>query len=91
MWLVMFSVCSSAVHYSSFLSRGNLLDHVIGPAGILATKARILVTNTVSFLKQHDQLVFLRRGIILESGTYQDILADESKELHKLLYDVSCF
>ncbi|KAF8527278.1 P-loop containing nucleoside triphosphate hydrolase protein [Gautieria morchelliformis] len=63
----------------------HIFDHVIGPSGILATKARILVTNTVSFLKQHDQLIFLRRGIVLESGTCQDILADESKELHKLM------
>ena len=60
-------------------------DHVIGPTGILASKARILVTNTLSFLKHHDKLVFLRRGIILESGTYPEMLADDSKELHKLL------
>ena len=60
-------------------------DHVVGPTGILATKGRILVTNTLTFLNQHDKLVFLRRGIILESGTYQEILADDSKELHKLL------
>ncbi|KAF8586432.1 metal resistance protein YCF1 [Ramaria rubella] len=63
----------------------HVFDHVIGPSGILASKARILVTNTVSFLQQYDRLVFLRRGIILESGTYEEIIADDSKELHKLL------
>ncbi|KIJ55549.1 hypothetical protein M422DRAFT_199806 [Sphaerobolus stellatus SS14] len=59
--------------------------NVIGPIGILSSKARILVTNTISFLKQHDQLIYLRRGIILESGCYQDVISDPSRELHKLL------
>ncbi|KAG1817496.1 P-loop containing nucleoside triphosphate hydrolase protein [Suillus subaureus] len=50
----------------------HVFDHVIGPQGLLATKARILVTNSISYLKYFDQLVYLRRGIILESGSYND-------------------
>ncbi|KAF8513407.1 P-loop containing nucleoside triphosphate hydrolase protein [Hysterangium stoloniferum] len=69
----------------------HIFDNVIGPTGILATKARILVTNTVAFLKHHDQLLFLRKGIILEKGTYDEILKDETKELHKLMYAFALF
>ncbi|KAG2095311.1 P-loop containing nucleoside triphosphate hydrolase protein [Suillus discolor] len=41
---------------------------IMGPQGLLATKARVLVTNSISYLKYFDQLVYLRRGMILESG-----------------------
>ncbi|KAG1895056.1 uncharacterized protein F5891DRAFT_1254085 [Suillus fuscotomentosus] len=41
---------------------------IMGPQGLLATKARVLVTNSISYLKYFDQFVYLRRGMILESG-----------------------
>ncbi|GJJ11410.1 hypothetical protein Clacol_005643 [Clathrus columnatus] len=63
----------------------HVFDHVIGPSGILASKARVLVTNTVSFLAQHDRILFLRRGIILENCSFNEIIADEDKQLHKLI------
>ncbi|KAL1745932.1 P-loop containing nucleoside triphosphate hydrolase protein [Schizophyllum fasciatum] len=53
----------------------HLFDHVIGPRGILANKARILVTNSISFITQFDHIAFIRRGIILEQGTYPELLA----------------
>lgn len=42
-----------------------LVAQVIGPQGILASKARILVTNSIAFVKQFDEVVYIRRGIIL--------------------------
>lgn len=39
-----------------------MTDHVIGPKGLLATKARVHVTNSVTFASQHDTLHFMRRG-----------------------------
>ena len=62
------------------------LDNIIGPKGLLASKARILVTNSISFVKQLDQLVYLRRGIVLESGSYDSIVNDTSSEMYKLLW-----
>jgi ATP-binding cassette subfamily C (CFTR/MRP) protein 1 len=64
----------------------HLFDHVIGPQGILATKARVLVTNSVAFLRQFDELVFMRRGIILEAGSYRSLLDNSESEVHKLIH-----
>lgn len=62
------------------------LDNVIGPNGILATKARIVVTNSIHFLRQFDQILYLRTGIILETGTYQDLVNNTDGHLYKLMY-----
>jgi ABC-type multidrug transport system fused ATPase/permease subunit len=63
----------------------HIFDHVIGPNGLLKNKARILCTNAVHFLPQTDQVIMLRRGIILERGTYADAMTDSSSELYKLI------
>ncbi|KAG1740326.1 P-loop containing nucleoside triphosphate hydrolase protein [Suillus lakei] len=64
----------------------HVFDHVIGPQGLLATKARILVTNSISYLKYFDQLVYLRRGIILENGSYNDLMSNPDSEVRKLVH-----
>ncbi|KAG1838637.1 P-loop containing nucleoside triphosphate hydrolase protein [Suillus subalutaceus] len=64
----------------------HVFDHVIGPQGLLATKARILVTNSISYLKYFDQLVYLRRGIILESGSYNELMSNSDSEVRKLVH-----
>lgn len=61
-------------------------DHVIGPNGLLATKARVVVTNSIHFLKHFDHICYVRRGVILESGTYVDLITNPQRELHKLVY-----
>ncbi|QRV89229.1 ABC transporter transmembrane region [Ceratobasidium sp. AG-Ba] len=63
----------------------HVFDHVIGPNGLLAGKARLHVTNSVAYLDQHDSIMMLRRGIILESGTFTEIMSDPTKELAKLI------
>ena len=61
-------------------------DNVIGPNGLLASKARIVVTNSIHFLKHFDHICYVRRGVILESGTYAELVANPQCELHKLVY-----
>ncbi|KAG6861347.1 hypothetical protein C0995_001326 [Termitomyces sp. Mi166 len=80
--LVLLDDCLAAV--DSHVAR-HVFDNVIGPHGLLATKARILVTNSIAFVKQFDQLVFVRRGIILESGSYETLTSNTEGELSKLL------
>ncbi|KZP22608.1 P-loop containing nucleoside triphosphate hydrolase protein [Athelia psychrophila] len=63
----------------------HVFDHVIGPHGLLSGKARILVTNSIAFLKQFDRLAFIRRGIILEDDTFENCMANEQSELRKLV------
>lgn len=57
---------------------------MIGPRGILATKARLLVTNAVHFLQDAHSIVVLRNGRIVESGTFEE-LRDGSGHLMELL------
>lgn len=63
----------------------HIFDKVIGPNGLLSSKARILCTNAVTFLPQADQIISLRRGIVLERGTYEEAMNDSSSELYKLI------
>lgn len=60
-------------------------DQVIGPYGLLSTKARILVTNSIAFIKQIDQIAYLRRGIIIEQGSYDQLISNEEGALYKLM------
>ncbi|KII85750.1 hypothetical protein PLICRDRAFT_144304 [Plicaturopsis crispa FD-325 SS-3] len=63
----------------------HIFDHVIGPKGLLSTKARVLVTHSIAFLGQFDRLAFVRRGIIIECDTYQSLLANAQSEVFKLI------
>ena len=63
----------------------HLFRHVIGPNGMLKSKARILTLNSVSALPHCDQIISVRRGIILpERGTYAQIMAKRG-ELYTLI------
>ena len=75
--------------YSPFISIH--VDHVIGPDGLLSTKARILVTNNISFIKQFDSLIYIRRGIILEHGAYHSLISNPNSETAKLVYGFFLF
>jgi ABC-type multidrug transport system fused ATPase/permease subunit len=63
----------------------HIFDQVLGPNGLLKNKARILCTNAVNFLSQTDDVLMLRRGIILERGTYDGAMSNPSSELYKLI------
>ena len=63
----------------------HVFDNVLGPRGLLRDKARVLVTNTVAFVRQFDNLVFMRRGIILEQDSYANVMARENSELWRLM------
>jgi len=63
----------------------HVFDKVIGPNGLLASKARILVTNGISFAKQFDRIIYLSQGMVLESGSYDALYNDSSSEMYRLL------
>ena len=62
----------------------HLFDQVIGPDGILASKARLLCTNAIPFIQQSDEIIMLRHGSIIERGTYSSARSTNS-EIGKLL------
>ncbi|KAF7790029.1 hypothetical protein EIP86_000977 [Pleurotus ostreatoroseus] len=63
----------------------HVFDNVIGPYGLLSTKARIVVTNSIAFLKHFDKLLYLRRGIIVEQGSYEELTTNTESQLYKLI------
>ncbi|KAF9525987.1 multidrug resistance-associated ABC transporter [Crepidotus variabilis] len=63
----------------------HVFDHIIGPQGLLSTKARVLVTNSISFAKSFNSLLFIRRGILFEQGSYEDLASNPNSEISKLL------
>ncbi|XP_030806740.1 LOW QUALITY PROTEIN: canalicular multispecific organic anion transporter 1 [Camarhynchus parvulus] len=54
-----------------------LFEHVLGPKGLLQNKTRILVTHSISFLPQVDNIVVLAAGAVSEHGSYSTLLANK--------------
>src|SRR5262249_29768659 len=59
-------------------------DRVIGPHGLLSTRARLLVTHAISFVPQCDHIIFVRDGRITEQGSYLGLMGAAS-DLSQLL------
>ncbi|XP_063235793.1 multidrug resistance-associated protein 1-like isoform X1 [Bacillus rossius redtenbacheri] len=52
----------------------HIFENVIGPAGMLRKKTRVLVTHGITFLPEVDLIVVLKDGEISERGTYKELL-----------------
>ena len=63
----------------------HIFDHVIGPEGLLKQHARLLCTNATRFLASTDRIVLLRKGTILDSGSYLEAMSNSSSELYKFI------
>ncbi|MCJ1418249.1 hypothetical protein MMC32_004596 [Xylographa parallela] len=68
----LFDDCLSAV--DQHVGR-HLIDNVFGPKGLLASKTRVLATNSIPVLMESDYVALLREGRILEQGTYEQLIA----------------
>ncbi|KAL8676645.1 MAG: hypothetical protein Q9186_006856 [Xanthomendoza sp. 1 TL-2023] len=53
----------------------HLIDQVFGPRGLLASKTRILATNSIPVLLEADFITLLRDGRVFEKGTYDQLMA----------------
>lgn len=53
----------------------HLINRVLGPNGILNSKTRILATNSIAVLSSADFIGLLRDGTLIETGTYEQLLA----------------
>lgn len=63
----------------------HVFNQVIGPNGILSTKARILVTNSIHFLKYFNYIMFIRHGIVVEAGTYEQLNSQQGGYIASLI------
>lgn len=52
----------------------HIFQHVIGPTGLLRKKTRVLVTHSITYLREVDLIVVVKDGQISESGTYKELL-----------------
>jgi len=53
----------------------HLIDNVLGPKGLLASKTRILATNSIPVLLESDYIYLMKEGEIVEYGTYRQLMA----------------
>ncbi|XP_012623794.1 ATP-binding cassette sub-family C member 2 [Microcebus murinus] len=53
----------------------HIFNKVLGPNGLLKGKTRVLVTHSIHFLPQVDEIVVLGNGTMLEKGSYSALLA----------------
>ena len=65
----------------------HLFDRVIGPRGLLSTRARLLVTHAIGFVPQCDHIIFLRDGRITEQGSYLALMGAGS-DVNQLLSEI---
>ncbi|KAK8124884.1 metal resistance protein YCF1 [Apiospora kogelbergensis] len=64
--------CLSAV--DSHVGR-HIIENVLGPNGLLASKCRILATNAIAVLTDADYIVQLKDGEVAEKGTFRQLMA----------------
>lgn len=53
----------------------HIIDNVLGPRGLLASKTRILATNSIPVLRQASFISLLKDGEVVEKGTYKQLVA----------------
>ncbi|KAF7543595.1 hypothetical protein G7Z17_g10612 [Cylindrodendrum hubeiense] len=53
----------------------HIIDNVLGPRGLLASKTRILATNAIAVLRGASFVTLLKDGEIIEKGTYKQLVA----------------
>jgi ABC-type multidrug transport system fused ATPase/permease subunit len=75
----LFDDCLSAV--DQHVGR-HLMDNVLGASGLLASKARVLATNSIPVLAEAHFVTLIRDGKILEKGTYKHLMAMKGEVAH---------
>ncbi|CCE80487.1 Piso0_003604 [Millerozyma farinosa CBS 7064] len=63
----------------------HLIDHVLGPDGLLKSKCKILTTNSIGVLSIADGLHLVQDGKLVEQGTYDQVIGNESSPLRQLI------
>ena len=63
----------------------HLIEHVLGPNGLLHSKTKVLSTNKISVLSIADSITLLENGEVIQQGTYAEVTKDENSPLCKLI------
>jgi ATP-binding cassette subfamily C (CFTR/MRP) protein 1 len=62
----------------NLVERKNIFNLAIGPNGLLQNKTRLIVTNSINFLPQFDEIIMLDNGEIIQTGTYDELKNDKN-------------
>lgn len=65
----------------------HLIDHVLGPNGLLKSKCKILATNAIHVLNVANNVHMVKDGKIVEQGSYLKIMAQEKSQLRQLIVE----
>jgi len=65
----------------------HIFDKVIGPRGLLRKKTRVLVTHGISYLPYMSNVIVMRDGEIIETGTYKELI---EKKVSKVTLKAIC-
>ncbi|CAH2350919.1 multiple drug resistance-associated protein-like transporter 1 [[Candida] railenensis] len=63
----------------------NIIKKVLGSNGILKTKTKVLATNSVNVLSESHNIVLLKSGKIIETGTYSEVMKKDNSDLLELI------
>lgn len=63
----------------------HLIEHVLGPNGLLKSKTKLLTTNKISVLSVADSITLIENGEVIQHGTYEDISNDDNMPLARLV------
>ncbi|KAJ2829061.1 hypothetical protein IWW50_001059 [Coemansia erecta] len=64
----------------------HIFTHVLGPQGMLKSRARILITNAVQYLSNVAHIVMLHEGAVLAQGSLTDIAASSVQAQELICY-----
>ncbi|KAJ2829260.1 hypothetical protein IWW50_000956 [Coemansia erecta] len=56
----------------------HIFTHVLGPQGMLKSRARILITNAVQYLSNVAHIVMLHDGAVVDQGSFAQAMARQS-------------
>lgn len=65
----------------------HLIDHVLGPNGLLKSKCKILATNAIHVLSIANNLHMVKDGKLVEQGTYLEIMSQQKSQLRQLIIE----
>ncbi|QLQ82390.1 hypothetical protein HG537_0H01520 [Torulaspora globosa] len=63
----------------------HLIEHILGPNGLLKSKTKLLTTNKISVLSVADSVTLIENGEIIQHGSYDDVSNDLDTPLAKLV------
>lgn len=63
----------------------HLRQHVLGPNGLLQLKCKVLATNNIKVLLEADTIQMISDGRIIELGTFDEIMKQETSKLYNLI------